>query len=456
MERLFGTNGVRGVVNKDLSLQLIIDLGMAIGTHFQGGEIVVGSDTRTSSEMIKSAVVSGLLATGCKVTDVGVVPTPALQLEVKLSTADGGIAVTASHNPPEFNGVKCIDSEGMELPRSEEEKIERIYFDRLFALKPWNHIRPVRRVETVNKRYIDSIVQNGMVEKIAGANLTVVVDCANGACCHTSPYIVTRMGCTLHTLNCQPDGSFPGHPSEPTEKNLKDLLSLVPSLGADLGVAHDGDGDRAIFVDENGRFITGDKSLAIVASRVVRENGGGLVITPVSTSSCVEEMVRAEGGEVEYTKVGAPIVARTMLARRAVFGGEENGGLIFPNFQYCRDGGMAILKILEILAMEECSLSELIAEVPQYFQVKTSVRCPNELKREALERVIEGHKDEELILVDGVKLIRDRGWLLMRPSGTEPIFRIFAEGETESVANQLAEEGKEELEEIIDSLRVGS
>jgi len=451
MKRLFGTNGVRGIVNEEMNIQFALELSKAIGTFFGGGEVVVGSDTRTSNEMIKGAVLSGLLSTGCGAVDIGIVPSPTLQLFVKEGNFKGGIIITASHNPPEYNGIKGIDHKGMELSRQEEEAIENLYFTKSFKQAKWNQIRPLRREERAIGNYLRAVLKQVDSKLIRKVKMKVVLDCGNGTACFTSPYLLRELGCEVITINGQPDGSFPGRPSEPLPENLEPLMKLVEESKADLGVAHDGDADRSIFIDEEGKYIYGDRTLALVAGSIVERQGGGLVVTPVSSSTCVEDVVKSFGGEVHYTKVGAPIVARTMFELGAVFGGEENGGLIFPNHQYCRDGGMAVAKVLEILAEKEEKMSELIGSIPEYSLFKTSVSCPEDKKEEVLEAFIDAAKDRRIITVDGAKIFYEEGWLLVRPSGTEAIFRIFAESKNSRRAEKLAKEGARKLQEIVDS-----
>ena len=302
MQRLFGTNGVRGISNEGMTPEMALRLGMAIGSYFQGN-IVIATDTRTSNEMLKDAVISALISAGCNVFDARIAPSPALQYYVKHSDADGGVIITASHNPPEFNGIKVVDSDGAELAREKEEEIEKIYFEEKFKRVAWNEIGRVYDMDILDF-YIEAIISKVDVEKIKEKNFKVVLDCGNGAGCYTMPYLVQEMADVI-TLNAQPDGNFPGRNPEPTPENIGVLMKMVKEAGADLGVAYDGDADRAIFVDERGNYIYGDKTLAIMAGYVVEEKGGSIV-TPVSTSSCVEEYVRARGGKVIYTKVGAP------------------------------------------------------------------------------------------------------------------------------------------------------
>ena len=456
MTRLFGTNGVRGVVNETMTIGLVTDLSRAIGTFFGGGNVAIGCDTRTSADMLKSASVSGLLSAGCSVIDLSIVPSPTLQLEVKNGDYSGGIIITASHNPPEFNGIKCVDAEGMEMDKAGEEAIEDIYFSKRFLTVGWEDYRNHEEKVDAVDNYISSILGNVDVESVKRAKPKVVLDCANGAAYLSSPRLLERLGCETVLLNEVPDGTFPGHDSEPIQENLAELMEVVADSDAVLGIAHDGDADRSVFVDENGKYVPGDKSLALIAKRIVEEKSGGLVVTPVSSSSCVEEAVTKSGGEIRYTPVGSPIVARVMKATGAVFGGEENGGLIFPEHQYCRDGGMAAAKVIELLALSGERLSSLLQEVPVYHNLKKKIHCPNEIKSKVLEGLSSEFEGKEIDTTDGVKVLYPDGWILVRPSGTEPLFRVFAESKSQGRAKELADEGVRIITELIESRTKGS
>jgi len=450
-QRLFGTNGVRGVVNQDMSAQLALDVGKAIGT-FMGGKVAIATDSRTSADMIKCSVSAGLMAVGVDVLDLGMVPTPAIQYYVKNSGVKGGVMITASHNPPEFNGIKCIDYDGTEMARHKEELIEKVYFEKTFAQKSWCSIGTMRPMSGVGSSYINAVKRLVDAPAIADAKLTVVLDCANGAGSVTSPTLLDMLGVRAITLNANPQGTFPGHESEPTPDHLKDLVATVKATGADLGIAHDGDADRTIFVDDKGNYLYGDKSLALVSKYMVKERGGGAVVTPVSTSSCVEDVVKAEGGSVVYTRVGSPVVARQMIEINAVFGGEENGGLIFPEHQYCRDGAMTMAKVLEIIATEG-KMSKLMASIPNYALDKRRLDTPNELKEAVLEDLLVRFQDKKVDTTDGVKVYFEEGWALVRPSGTEPIFRIYSEAKTKEAAKKIGDACEKELREAIDEAK---
>ncbi|MFO7791757.1 MAG: phosphoglucosamine mutase [Candidatus Saliniplasma sp.] len=450
MPKLFGTNGVRGIVNQDMNVDLAIRLGKAIGTWLDCGKVLIGTDTRLSNQMLKNAVCSALTATGCDVIDVGEVPTPAIQMYTRDNT-DLGIVITASHNPPQFNGIKCIDGDGTELIRWKEKEIEKIYFSEDYDLANWSDVGKISSDEA-NQSYMEAVKAKVDKSKIEKADLKVIVDCANGAGCYTMPYILKDLGCDVITLNAQPDGTFPGHDSEPTEENLKDLIRLVKETDADLGIANDGDADRAIFIDESGRYLHGDKTLTLVAKKVVKDNDGGMVVTPVSSSTSVEDVVEESGGELIYTKVGSPIVAREMIEKGALFGGEENGGLIFAGHQYCRDAGLTAAKIVEMIASDG-PLSELVDDLPNYALDKRGVACPDEMKVELMERLKKKFDEEEYDDIDGLKIYYDEGWVLIRPSGTEPKYRVYSEAKDVDIAEKLGDKHQKIVKRVLEDIR---
>lgn len=450
MRRLFGTNGIRGVVGKDMTPDLALGIGKAAGTFFKG-PVAVGRDTRTSSDLLANSMISALSSTECGVIDTGILPTPALQYYVKTSRLAGGVMITASHNPPEFNGIKCMDSRGMEASIGDEETIEGIYFGKNFKAATWESVGRIEQAGDAVPRYLQSIMSKVDGDAISRRKLKVALDCGNGAACFSSPYLIRRLGCDLVTLNSQPDGHFPGRPPEPVAANLSGLMRVVEETGADVGIAHDGDADRVIFVDEKGEYIHGDRSLALLAGEQLAGKGG-LVVTPISSSSCLDEVVKSHGGQMHYTRVGSPIVARAMYELGATFGGEENGGLIFPDHQFCRDGGMAAAKMLELLARHHEPLSQLIGGLPQYQLSKKSVPYPEGLKDQVMAGVKAQTGSLRVIDIDGVKITYDDGWVLIRPSGTEPIFRVFAESKSKARTEQLAEEGVALVREVIEKL----
>jgi len=457
MTKLFGTNGIRGVVNEDMNCDLALGIGKAWGTYLKKSinrpKVAIGTDARLSNYMLKNAISAGLLATGCDVVDVGLVPTPTLQYAIKEKDYDSGVIITSSHNPPEFNGIKGVASDGTEFSKDVEEEIEKIYFSNSFNLANWKDVGQLSNWNGAIDLYIDGILDAVDVDIIKEKQFHIVLDCGNGAGCVVTPILLKKLGCKITELYCNADGTFPGHNSEPIPENLQDLIKKVPDVNAELGAAQDGDADRAIFVDEKGNYIWGDKSLALGAKYATKENNGGINVTPVTTSSCFKDVVEKYGGSTINTMVGSPIVARVMMEKNAVFGGEENGGLIFPEMQYCRDSAMSIAKILEIMAKEDKKLSELIDEIPKYEVFKTKMPCPNDKKEIVMKTLADQTKDDSSVIkvdeTDGVKLYVQDGWVLMRPSGTEPIFRVYSESKDKNRAEELAMTYKKLTEEII-------
>jgi phosphomannomutase / phosphoglucomutase len=457
MTRLFGTNGIRGVVNQEMNGSLAMGIGMAWGTFLKHTitrpKIAIGTDARLSNHMLKSAIISGFLATGSDVIDVGMVPTPALQYTVKQKQFDSGVIITASHNPPQFNGIKGTGNDGTEFSKDVEEEIEKIYFSRQYNYSDWGSVGTYSSWDGAIDLYLNGILSIIDDKSIKKQKFHVVLDCGNGVGSLIAPILLKKLGCKITELYCTPDGRFPGHNSEPIPENLSTLLNTVPKVQASFGIAQDGDADRAIFVDEKGTYLWGDKTLSLIGKYITQENKDGVAVTPVTTSTCFEDVIRENDGRVIYTKVGSPIVASVMKENHAVFGGEGNGGLIFPELHTCRDSALALAKMLEILAKEKKPLSELIAELPRYEMYKTKLPCPNDKKQHIMEQVIEHTKSNADVLsvdkTDGVKLFLKNGWVLLRPSGTEPIFRIYSEAKNKAYAEQIATTYKHLVEMLL-------
>ncbi|MCK9322754.1 MAG: phosphoglucosamine mutase [Candidatus Methanomethylophilaceae archaeon] len=446
-DRMFGTNGVRGVINEDMTSTLALQMGKAIGTVFKGN-VAIATDTRVSADMIKTAVSSGMMSVGTCIIDLGMLPTPAIQYYVKKhASIMGGVMITASHNPSQFNGIKCIASDGTEASREQEMEVEAAYAKELPCVS-WEKVGKVQKVNGAGEEYIDAVISNIDADAIRNANFKVCLDCANGAAVQTSPLLLKKLNVRTITINGNAQGEFPGHPSEPTEENLKDLIFMTKATGSDLGIAHDGDADRCVFVSSDGKFVSGDKSLALLAKYILSTKKG-IVITPVSSSSLVEEIVKQEGGELIYTAVGSPIVARKMIENGAVFGGEENGGLIFPEQQYCRDAAMSIVKMLECI-VKNGSLSTQISKLPVYYTYNKKIYCPDNAKSHVLDFLERISTEGTVDKTDGIKIIFKDGWVLARPSGTEPIFRIYSESKEEDVAKARADEYEAKVMDFLD------
>src|SRR5437870_6648 len=333
--------------------------------------------------MLAEGAVAGILAQGNSVEDCGVITTPGLQFLAKISTAPG-LVITASHNPPEYNGFKGVDSNEIEIPREKDELIED-----LIMKDSWNVNRiPGQREQRVLplEPYLSSIKSYVRKEKLTN-RLKVAVDTGNGVSSLTTPVLLRRIGCQVVTINDNIDGGFPGRNSEPRPENLGPLSTLVREEKATFGVAHDGDGDRAVFVDETGAVQSGDNSLTLIADEILKKNPGAKVVTPVNSSMSVTEVARRRKGRVILTQVGSIHVARTMVREKAMLGGEENGGIFYSPHQPVRDGTMATVLILNSILDNRTPLSKLMGRLPKFFMAKEKRKCPDEKKNDVMKKI---------------------------------------------------------------------
>lgn len=450
MPRLFGTDGVRGIFNKDLGVVEASRLCMAIGTYLKpGARVLVASDYRGGSEAIYHAGVAGLISTGIRVYDAGKIPTPALQLAVKEMGFDAGVMFTASHNPPEYVGIKLIGSDGVEASDIIEEEVEAIYFESRFRRVDYVEAsHSIKRVEGVVDLYVDRIASLVDSQRISSKGYRVVVDTANSVTAHTAPRILRRLGVKVLAINADPS-PIPSRPYEPTPESLGDLSRVVRSLGADLGVGHDSDGDRAIFVSEDGEVHWGDRSASIIAIHLAemgRYRGSKRVVTAVSTSEYVAEYLRKAGIGVSYTAVGIKRLVEGLRASGGICAFEENGGFVYPLHHSVRDGGAKLALFLEAMAYSGKKASELFSEFPRVYIVKTKIPMDRSKALKAVEAIKQAYKGFEVVDVDGVRIATRGGWFLVRPSGTEPVLRIMLESLSE-------DEGRRMLSEVLSIVR---
>ncbi|TAJ44174.1 phosphoglucosamine mutase [Methanofollis fontis] len=442
-KRLFGTNGVRGIVGSDMTADLVMRIGKALGS-MRGGRIAVGRDTRTSGEALSSAISAGLMATGCDVVDCGVLPTPALQYIVR-DHFDAGAMITASHNPPEYNGVKIIEPDGTEMGDQETLKLEDLIFSGDFKEVAWERVGQKTEDKNLRTTYVDAIVNHFPAG--AGDGMTVVVDPGSGPAAETTPQILTRLGCRVHTINARMDGRFPGRLPEPSPEGLAPLAEMVRATGAAFGVAHDGDADRAVFVDDQGRYIEENMEFGLIEGHIC-SGRTGIVVTPVSTSMIAETVAGKNDCRVEFTPVGSIYVARKMreliaAGEKVAFGGEGNGGLIFPEHQFCRDGGMTAAMMVAVLHARGEKLSTLVDAMPSYRIIKEKVKTAH--AEEVIATLKERHSTERIDCRDGIRINREGAWALVRPSGTEPMMRIIVEATDDSTCQEFFEEIMESI-----------
>jgi phosphomannomutase/phosphoglucomutase len=452
--KLFGTNGIRGLVNIELTPEMAIKVGASIGTFFgKEKNLLLGYDARTSGPMFAKAVISGLTATGCNVFFAGMAPTPSLQFAIKNHKMDGGVIITASHNPPEYNGIKVIWSDGIETSHEQEVEIENIYFNNKIIFAPWDKLGVKRELTGINDEYIQAIKKHVNKTRIANAHFHVVVDAANSVGGLTAPPLLRELGCKITSINANIDGTFPGRMPEPRPESLGDLASTVKAIKADMGVAFDGDADRSIFVDANGQIYMGDKTFAVIIKQYLQKNPGAKIITPVSSSTLIKDTVEAFKGQLIWTKVGSVTVSQKMKEENANLGGEENGGVFYGLHQAVRDGAMTTVLLLSIMAETGKSLAQLVAEQPQYFIEKGKIECPDDKKAILQQKIYEQVKSENVSTIDGVKIwFSDASAILIRPSGTEPVFRLYAEAKNQQKALQLVEDYSARLKKILETI----
>ncbi|MCV0411986.1 phosphoglucosamine mutase [Nitrosarchaeum sp.] len=447
MAKFFGTNGIRGVFSKDFSLEFVHDMTLAIATYFKSGPILVGYDGRESSQIIAKVVCSAINYTGLDCNNAGLVPTPCLEYAVKKLGYSGGIMITASHNPPQYNGIKPAAKDGVEISREDELIIEDIFLNK-------NWIKNPSKFGTTGKenRAIDVYV-NGIISQIDSQNikskhLRVVLDLGNGAQAVTAPIFCKSVGCEIFLINDKIDGQFPGRGSEPTPQNLSKLSKSVKENNADFGIAFDGDGDRSIFCDNNGEILTGDKSALVLTKFLLQKNPNSLVVTCLNSGSNIELVANEFNSKVIRTKVGSVEVSRKMVPTNALIGFEENGGFMFGKHNQVRDGCMTLALMMDLLAKSEKTLSELISELPPSFTTKDKVPSSQDDSKKLIKSLKEEFPNSDI--TDGIKITIDsKNWVMIRPSGTEPIIRIYGEAESQQKLDTLMSKYIQKVKSVI-------
>lgn len=447
MAKFFGTNGIRGVFKKDFTLEFIHDMTLSIATYFKEGPILVGYDGRDSSPIIAKTVCSALNYCGIDCKNAGLVPTPCLEYAVKKLGYNGGIMITASHNPPQYNGIKPAAKDGVEISREDELIIEDIYLKKNWIRNPLRWGITGTEEETVEV-YIQGIFSHIDSEKIKSKNFKVVLDLGNGAQAITAPIFCERLGCEIFLVNEKIDGSFPGRGSEPTPQNLQELSKAVLNNNADLGIAFDGDGDRSIFCDDKGEILTGDKSALVLVKHILSKIPDSLVVTCLNSSSSIENIASVFNSKVIRTKVGSVEVSRKMVSTNALIGFEENGGFMYGPHNQVRDGCMTLALMLDLLASSEDSLSHKFNDLPPSYTTKDKISCSSEDAKKLIQSLKEEFPSSDT--TDGIKILNNpKSWVMIRPSGTESIIRIYGEAETQEKLDSLMLEYLQKSKSII-------
>ena len=450
---IISVSGVRGEIGVSLDVRLIARFAMAFGTFVGGRTVIIGRDSRTSSPTLRHAVLAGLFATGCHVIDVGICPTPTILLIAKALHAQGSITITASHNPVAWNGIEFAAASGNLLTQAERDALMQIYETEDFALAPWNEQGTLEEYGEAITYHLERVLYSPWLapDVIRKAGLKVVLDCGNGAGSVVSPSLLRKLGCRVVALNCVADGHF-RRPAEPTPDALDELCETVRAAKADIGFAHDGDADRLVVVTEHGVPLSGEWTLAFVVDFILSKTKGDIVAT-VSTSRMLDDIAAKHGVALHRTKVGVGWVVEKMHITNAVIGGEGTGGVIYPDIHYTTDGIASIAAIVQYLAESGSTVTDLVKSMPQYQMCREKLEISSqELATRLVDLTLKVYEEERAIgkeplleLTDGVKRVWSDRWVNIRPSGTEPVIRVFSEAPTFAEAEQLCDETLETL-----------
>ncbi|MHA2178289.1 MAG: phosphoglucosamine mutase [Candidatus Thorarchaeota archaeon] len=455
-DRLFGTTGVRKVYGSEFDLEMALNLGKALGTYVGKGTVFIARDARTTGLMVAEALSAGIMSTGVNVVRGGIIPTPTLAFATMKHGFDAGLMVTAAHNPPEYTGVKFWSRTSMGFKPEEERKLEDIYESKKFKIATWDSLGEETVLESSIDEHIDAILDKCDADLIKSKKFRVIVDPGNGAACVLTPYLMQRLNCDVVTINGQLDGHFPSRPSEPEEESLGDLIVMVKETEADLGIAHDGDSDRVVFVTKKGEVVRGDRTIALLAREALEDSKKKTIVTTVDSSLVLDETIEKSGGKTIRTPVGDIQVAIKVEESNAIIGGEACGVFIFPDTHLAPEPFLAACKVLELMAQSGKSFDELIADIPKYPLLKGKLKCPNEKKQsvmEALATVLPEKMEDvkEILTVDGLGISLKQGWVLVRPSGTEPVIRITCEGPTDKFVKKILETAESVVKSTISS-----
>ena len=438
---MISVSGVRGIFGESITPEIAEKFASHFGIFCNRGKIIVGRDSRTSGPKMFRAVSTGLMSVGCDVVDLGIVSTPTVLLAVEESNAKGGISITASHNPAEWNAMKFVGENGMFLFPQEAQR----FIDSLEeSIEPAGSGKLTQDTESTN-RHIKKIMNIPYldIEKIKKKKFKVVIDSVNGAGGLISPQLLRDLGCHIIELNSEPTGIF-AHTPEPLNKNLKQLEYAVAAHKADIGFATDPDVDRLAIVSEKGKCIGEELSL-LLSEKFILSKVKGDIVTNLSSSMASEDIAKEFGVKVHRTKVGEINVGKKMKEINSPVGGEGNGGIICPEVHYTRDAPAGMALILGYLAEINLPISELADEIPKYFFAKDKIKVDPDKLDAIMQKVPEIFSDHKLDRTDGIKVIGDNFWIHLRKSGTEPIIRVYVESDSTEKSQELCRETIEKL-----------
>lgn len=434
-------SGIRGVVGEGLDPEQCARFAAAFGNYCNGGTVVLGRDTRPTGEMVRQAVVAGLMATGCTIIDIGVVPTPTVAIMVEELGADGGICITASHNPIQWNALKFFHSDGLFLgPEQAQRHLDLAAAGPVYA--DWSRMGTLKAREDALEIHVQRILALGMIDvpALRKRAFRVALDCVNGAGSVMLPYLLRELGCDVVKIACDSSGRF-FREAEPTPENITELSRVVAAGGFDVGFAVDPDADRLALVDKRGLALGEEQTLALCARFVLSHKKGPAVVN-VSTSAIMDDVCAEAGVELRRTRVGEINVSLEMRRIGAVIGGEGNGGIILPELHLGRDAPVGLALVLQYMLEQGTGVRALRDELPTYQMVKEKVELGSMDGEAAVARLEQTFADRPCDRTDGLKFLQPdgRSWVQVRRSNTEPILRIFAEAPTLAMAEALVQE----------------
>jgi phosphomannomutase len=441
---IMSMSGMRAIAGDSLDPHMAMDMAMAYGTYIGKGPVILGGDTRVTYDLVEKAVLSGLVAVGTDVINVGRVLTPTVQQMIRQYNAKGGIVISASHNPIQWNGIKLMNGEAAFLTPEEYKNYIDLFEKKNFTLKPWNEVGQITEVSSAIDQHIDRILDAIDVSDIRDAGLKVIADPNNGAGALSNALLFEKLGVTYDIINHEPNGQF-SHNPEPLKENLSELIACLSNGDYDIGFAQDADADRLVILDETGRFIGEDYSLAFCVDYVLgqKEVSDPKVVVNLSTSLVVEAVAKTHGAETFYTVIGETNVTQGLRQRKAVVGGEGNGGVIYPKIGWGRDSMVGMVLALKYLAQSKKTVSEIVSTYPSFVMIrdKYTISSRDEVLP-FLDKIKDHYASEKQDTQDGVKIIFNNKWLHVRPSNTEPIVRIFVEAPTQQEAQDLIDSAK--------------
>ena len=440
-----GISGVRGVVGETFTPELAVGFAQAFATYLDSGRVLVCRDTRSSGPMVLAAVLSGLLAAGCEVVDLGVCPTPSLQLAVRRLGAAGGVSITAGHNPEPWNALKFVRGDGLYLNTTQADELLDIFHQAEFSKADWRGIKSRVEERDAVAPHLEALAAAFDVAAVRARRLKVAVDCCNSSCSLLSPRWLELLGCEVLAVNDDPTAPFP-HSPEPRRQAMAQLRALVLAGRADVGFAHDADGERLGMVTEAGEILSEEATLPLAAEIQLRREVGA-VVTNVSTSGAVERVAARYGAAVVRTPVGQAFISEAMAESRAVIGGEGSGGVVVPRVQLTHDSAAAVGLVLEHLALAGGRVSELAAALPRLAMFKHDVSVEPNRIHSLIQRLYEELEREGLDYdqTDGVKVTWPAGWAHVRVSHTESLVRVIAEADTAPRAQELLDWARDRL-----------